>query len=217
MLKAFGFSDYKIFLSTRPEEKYVGEINEWNVAENALENALLNQGISFEVDQGGGAFGPKIDIKIKDSIGRGGSVQPLFDFNLPSKFNISYINSNGEKQRPYDSSSFIRIIRAFFGILIEHYAANFQHGYHHSARIISLTKASSFIQEIKQQCDQNNIRMDEDQSNEKLGYKIRKAQLEKIPLVAIIGEKELNEKKITIRCRIQKSTDTFYRRVNKKY
>ena len=103
MLKTFGFDEYKIFLSTRPEEKYVGDEKEWTVAEEALRQSLILKGIEFDVDEGGGAFyGPKIDIKIKDSIGREWQCSTIqFDFNLPTKFNISYINSAGEKQRPY--------------------------------------------------------------------------------------------------------------------
>ena len=210
MLKTFGFDEYKIFLSTRPEEKYVGDEKEWTVAEEALRQSLILKGIEFDVDEGGGAFyGPKIDIKIKDSIGREWQCSTIqFDFNLPTKFNISYINSAGEKQRPYMiHRALLGSIERFFGILIEHYAGKFPTWLAPiQCRFISLTKdAESFLSDIKDRCIGAGIRFDFDNSSEKLGYKIRKAQLEKIPLVAIIGEKELQEKKLTIRCRDSKN------------
>ena len=210
MLKTFGFTEYKIFLSTRPEEKYVGEIKEWDIAEKALNDALTLKGIVFDIDEGGGAFyGPKIDIKIKDSIGREWQCSTIqFDFNLPEKFNLSYINSKGEKQRPYMiHRALLGSIERFFGILIEHYAGKFPTWLAPiQCRIISLTKeATNFIADISSEFKENGIRFDFDDSSEKLGYKVRKAQLEKIPLVAIIGEKELNEKKLTIRCRDSKN------------
>ena len=210
MLNTFGFSEYKIFLSTRPEEKYVGDENEWKVAEEALRQALILKGIKFDIDEGGGAFyGPKIDIKIKDSIGREWQCSTIqFDFNLPTKFNISYINSSGEKQRPYMiHRALLGSIERFFGILIEHYAGKFPTWLAPiQCRIIALTKdADDFLTEIKESLKAASIRFDFDDSSEKLGYKIRKAQIEKIPLVAIIGEKELQEKKLTIRCRDSKN------------
>jgi len=210
MLNTFGFSEYKIFLSTRPKEKYVGDENEWKVAEGALRQALILQGIKFDIDEGGGAFyGPKIDIKIKDSIGREWQCSTIqFDFNLPTKFNISYINSSGEKQRPYMiHRALLGSIERFFGILIEHYAGKFPTWLAPiQCRVIALTKdADEFLTEIKKSLKAASIRFDFDDSSEKLGYKIRKAQIEKIPLVAIIGEKELQEKKITIRCRDSKN------------
>ena len=199
MLKTFGFDDYKIFLSTRPKDKYVGDENEWEVAEKALDLALNEKNIEFDVDEGGGAFyGPKIDIKIKDSIGREWQCSTIqFDFNLPTKFNISYINSQGEKQRPYMiHRALLGSIERFFGILIEHYAGKFPTWLAPiQLRLLPLTsKADGFIEELKAACIDHNIRFDIDDSNEKLGYKVRKAQLEKIPLVGIIGEKELEEK-----------------------
>ncbi|MGA0241691.1 MAG: threonine--tRNA ligase, partial [Candidatus Marinamargulisbacteria bacterium] len=210
MLKTFGFSDYKLFLSTRPKDKFVGDPSEWEVAEKALNDALVDTGFDFDIDPGGGAFyGPKIDIKIKDSIGREWQCSTIqFDFNLPKKFNISYINTHGDKQRPYMiHRALLGSIERFFGILIEHYAGKFPTWLSPvQLRLISLTKdAKLFIQSIQDQCHQAGIRMDCDASNEKLGYKIRKAQLEKIPLVGIIGEKELSEEKLTIRCRDSKN------------
>ena len=112
MLKAFGFSDVKIYLSTRPE-KYVGEVNQWDSAEKALQKAIDELSLSYYVDEGGGAFyGPKIDIKIKDAIGREWQCSTVqFDFNLPERFGIYYIGKDGERHTP------LMIHRALFGSL----------------------------------------------------------------------------------------------------
>lgn len=210
MLEIFGFDSYEIFLSTRPEEKYVGEISEWIVAEDALKQALKIQGIPFEIDEGGGAFyGPKIDIKIKDSIGRKWQCSTIqFDFNLPKRFNMAYINSQGEKQQPYMiHRALLGSIERFFGILIEHYAGKFPTWLSAiQCRLVSLTTgADDFIDQIENAFKAEGIRYDIDHTSEKLGYKVRKAHVEKIPLVAIIGEKELSEKKLTIRSRDSKN------------
>lgn len=210
MLEIFGFDSYEIFLSTRPEEKYVGEISEWIVAEEALKQALKIQGIPFEIDEGGGAFyGPKIDIKIKDSIGRKWQCSTIqFDFNLPKRFNMAYINSQGEKQQPYMiHRALLGSIERFFGILIEHYAGKFPTWLSAiQCRLVPLTTgADDFIDQIENAFKAEGIRYDIDHTSEKLGYKVRKAHVEKIPLVAIIGEKELSEKKLAIRSRDSKN------------
>ena len=214
MLKIFGFDDVKIFLSTRPEEKYVGDKKEWKIAEDSLEESLKDKGIDYEIDEGGGAFyGPKIDIKIKDSIGREWQCSTVqFDFNLPTRFDIFYINSDGEKQRPYMiHRALLGSIERFFGILIEHYAGKFPTWLSPiQLRIILLTsEGESFKQNIVNECKKEGIRVDVDDSNEKLGYKVRKAQMEKIPLVGIIGKNELSENKITIRYRDSKDQSIF--------
>ena len=209
MLEIFGFDSYEIFLSTRPEEKYVGEISEWIVAEDALKQALKIQGIPFEIDEGGGAFyGPKIDIKIKDSIGRKWQCSTIqFDFNLPKRFNMAYINSQGEKQQPYMiHRALLGSIERFFGILIEHYAGKFPTWLSAiQCRLVPLTTgADDFIDQIENAFKAEGIRYDIDHTSEKLGYKVRKAHVEKIPLVAIIGEKELSEKNLQFALEIQK-------------
>jgi len=209
MLKTFGFEDYELFLSTRPESKFVGDPKDWDIAEKALEDALKTQGLPFEIDQGGGAFyGPKIDIKINDSIGRKWQCSTIqFDFNLPEKFKMTYINSNGEKQTPFMiHRALLGSIERFFGILIEHYAGKFPTWLAPiQCRLLPLVDSATVLSgEVAQALDRAGIRYDVDDSNEKLGYKVRKAQLEKIPLAVIIGEKEVSEKKLTIRSRDSK-------------
>jgi threonyl-tRNA synthetase len=210
MLALFGFDAFQIFLSTRPSDKYVGHPSHWETAEGALKKALELKQIDYEVDAGGGAFyGPKIDIKIKDSIGREWQCSTIqFDFNLPEKFNLSYINSNGDKQMPFMiHRALLGSIERFFGILIEHYAGKFPTWLAPiQCRVIPLTnQADHFISHIEDAFKNSEIRYDIDASSEKLGYKIRKAQLEKVPLIAILGEKELNQQKLTIRSRDSKN------------
>ena len=205
MLKQFGFEQFKVFLSTRPSDKYVGKTSEWDVAENALESAL-KEGIDYDVDEGGGAFyGPKIDIKIKDSIGREWQCSTVqFDFNLPERFNMSYVNSSGEKTRPYMiHRALLGSLERFFGILVEHYAGKFPYWLAPvQVRLIFLVKeCDDYKQQLVDNLTNANMRFEIDDSNEKLGYKIRRAQLDKIPCVGIIGKKEYEENTITIRYR----------------
>ena len=127
LLGAFGFSDYKIFLSDRPE-KYVGEQSEWDTATSALRNTLEDMGINYQVDSGGGAFyGPKIDVKIEDAIGREWQCTTVqFDFNLPRRFDLSYIAEDGREHRPYMvHRAILGSMERFMGILIEHYGGAF--------------------------------------------------------------------------------------------
>ena len=127
LLGAFGFSDYKIFLSDRPE-KYVGEQSEWDTATSALRNTLDDMGIDYQVDSGGGAFyGPKIDVKIEDAIGREWQCTTVqFDFNLPRRFELSYIAEDGREHRPYMvHRAILGSMERFMGILIEHYGGAF--------------------------------------------------------------------------------------------
>lgn len=204
MLKSFGFTDYELFLSTRPTEKFVGDVADWAVAEAALTDALESKGLPFQVDNGGGAFyGPKIDIKINDAIGRAWQCSTIqFDFNLPQAFDLFYINSSGEKARPYMiHRALLGSIERFFGILIEHYAGRFPLWLAPvQLRILQLSDdAREFVRLVESRCLSQLIRVEVDDSNEKLGYKIRKANTEKIPLIGIVGKKEWAQERITIR------------------
>jgi threonyl-tRNA synthetase len=206
MLGTFGFTDYAVYVSTKPAEKYVGNAADWLVAESALKDAVTQRGLPFEIDAGGGAFyGPKIDIKIKDAIGRYWQCSTIqFDFNLPTKFDMHYINDQGEKKRPYMiHRALLGSIERFFGILVEHYAGKFPVWLAPiQVRLIPLTEsARRWAADACQTIIQNDLRADVDASSDTLGYKIRKAQLEKIPIVGIIGENELQNQKITLRFR----------------
>ena len=205
ILKTFGFENYDVYLSTRPD-KYVGSLENWERAENALKYALEKKGISYEIDPGEGVFyGPKIDIKIKDVLGRSWQCSTIqVDFNLPERFNISYVDQNGEKKQP------IMIHRAlmgsferFFGVLIEHYAGKFPLWLSPvQAIVIPVSeKYLDYAKRVGNKLRESGVRVKVDDRNEKLGYKIRSAEMEKIPYLLIVGERE--EKNNTISLRIQ--------------
>ncbi len=203
ILGAFGFTEYKVFLSTRPE-KYVGSVENWEIAEDALRSALEEMGMPYEVDPGEGVFyGPKIDIKIKDSLGRLWQCSTVqFDFNLPERFDVKYIGEDGKEHRPIMiHRALFGSIERFFGILIEHYAGLFPlwlaptqviilpitDRHHEYAR-----KAASSLRAV-------GLRVEVDKRNEKVGYKIREAELLKIPYMVIVGDKEVENAQLSIR------------------
>ena len=128
MLNSFGFENYKIYLSTKPKEKYVGDESMWEAATNALKEAVLAEGLECDIDEGGGAFyGPKIDIKIKDALNREWQCSTIqFDFNEPERFDLTYVAPDGTRQRPYMiHRALLGSIERFFGVLLEHYAGAF--------------------------------------------------------------------------------------------
>lgn len=207
MLKAFGFADYEINISTRPE-KYVGELSAWERAEDSLRQAVTRRGFNFSVDEGGGAFyGPKIDIKLKDCLDRSWQCSTVqLDFNNPERFDLTYVNNQGAKERPVMlHRALFGSIERFIGVLIEHYAGAFpawlspvqvrvltvsdRHNDHGFA-VVNALKAIG-------------IRAELSDSNEKLGAKIREAQMDKIPLMIVVGDKELAENGGTLRLRSQ--------------
>lgn len=206
LLQQFGFTDFKVFVSTKPVEKAVGDNVQWNHAISALTHAVNSLGLAYEVDEGGGAFyGPKIDIKIKDSIGREWQCSTIqFDFNLPQKFNMSYINNKGEKSRPIMiHRALLGSLERFFGILIEHYAGKFPLFLAPVQVVLLPIKASHFeyAEMVLNTLDQHQYRVEIDKSDEKIGYKIRHAIKQKIPYMVIIGDKEVENKNVSVRGR----------------
>ena len=184
ILHRFGFKDITAYLSTRPE-KAVGDPARWEQATRSLENALKSEGLAYEVDEGGGAFyGPKIDMKIKDALGRPwqlGTVQ--FDFNLPERFNLVYIGEDGKEHQPYMvHRALLGSLERFFGILIEHYAGAFPTWLApEQVRILPITeKQLDYAKELREKLLDEEVRVEMDQENEKLGAKIRKAQMSKV-------------------------------------
>ena len=197
--------EYNIELSTRPEN-FMGEIKDWDKAEDALKKALENQDIEYVLNEGDGAFyGPKIDLHIKDCIGRSwqcGTIQ--LDFQMPERFKMEYIGADGEKHRP------IMIHRAIYGslerfmaVLIEHYAGEFPLWLAPvQVKILPINdNVLEYVEKIELQLIDKGIRVEIDKRNEKIGYKIREAQLEKIPYMLIIGDDELKNKNISVRSR----------------
>lgn len=206
MLQDFGFSSVKTYISTRPEEKYVGDISLWKDAQTALENATSELGLSFDIDEGGGAFyGPKIDIKIEDAIGREWQCSTIqFDFNLPERFDMTYIGSDGQKNRPYMiHRALLGSIERFFGILIEHYAGRFP-VWLAPTQVKLLTVNSDvadYAKEVEARLKQHQIRTECDLSSDKIGYKVRMAAKEKVPYMCVIGDKERQEGTVSVRMR----------------
>ncbi|MZH13701.1 MAG: threonine--tRNA ligase [Nitrospinae bacterium] len=213
ILQSFGFHEYKIYLSTRPE-KYVGSDEGWENATKALETALNNKGLEFEVDPGEGVFyGPKIDIKIKDSLNRYWQVSTVqVDFNLPEKFDISYIEEDGQRKQPIMlHRALMGSLERFFGCLIEHYAGAFPL-WLSPVQVILLPitdKHADYAEKIAQELEESGIRVEKDLRNEKIGFKIREAQLQKIPYMIVLGDKEVEASTLGVRRRRSKETRTL--------
>jgi threonyl-tRNA synthetase len=194
-LKTFGFDDYEIYLSTRPE-KFVGSEDVWDRATDALRNALDSKGLKYEMDEGGGAFyGPKIDLKIKDVLGRAWQCSTVqVDFNLPERFEMSFIGDDNTRHQP------IMIHRAifgsmerFFGVLIEHYGGAFPMWLSPvQMRIATIADEHvEYGERVYKTLKEKGMRVEKDFRNEKLGFKVREAQLEKIPYLLVIGNNEM--------------------------
>ncbi len=203
VLKTFGFDDYDIYLSTRPE-KFVGSLENWDRSTNALRNALEVKGLKYEIDAGEGVFyGPKIDIKVKDSLGRQWQCSTIqVDFNNPERFDITFRGSDGKDHRPIMiHRALMGSLERFFGILIEHYAGAFPL-WLAPVQISVITIAErhvEFASEVLKYLRENDIRVEGNFDNEKIGYKIRQSAVSKVLYAAIIGDKELEDSKITVR------------------
>lgn len=200
----FGFS-YEIELSTRPEDS-IGSDEEWELATKALTDAVNSMGKTFVVNEGDGAFyGPKLDFHLKDSIGRTwqcGTIQ--LDFQLPQRFHIEYMGADGEKHRPVMIHRVIfGSIERFIGILIEHYAGKFPLWLSPvQVKVLPVSdKYTDYVEEVSKWLQGQGIRTEIDRRDEKLGYKIREAQMDKVPCMVIIGEKEQENRSVSVRWR----------------
>jgi threonyl-tRNA synthetase len=207
MLGKFGFHDIQAYLSTKPE-KAVGDDERWEAATESLKAALEEEGLKYEVDEGGGAFyGPKIDMKIKDALGRPwqlGTVQ--FDFNLPERFDLSYVGADGKEHRPYMvHRALLGSIERFFGILIEHYAGAFPLWLApEQMRILPISdKALDYARKIQSALKAAGYRVDVDSSPDKLGAKIRQATLQKVPYQIVVGPRDEAAETISVRSRVE--------------
>ena len=203
MLRKFGFEDYEVFLSTRPE-KYVGSVENWELATKALESALKETGLAYEVDPGEGVFyGPKIDIKIKDSLKRMWQCSTIqVDFNLPERFGLEYVASDGAKKQPIMvHRALLGSLERFFGVLVEHYGGAFPLWLAPlQVRVITVSDGQlEYADKVCGMLRGNGFRAEVDRRKDKLGYKIRSAQGEKIPVMAIIGDKEVESGNVSYR------------------
>lgn len=205
ILKTFGFHEYDIFLSTRPEE-YVGTLENWEKATSALKMAIEKKGLSYRNDIGAGVFyGPKIDIKVKDAIGRAWQCSTIqVDFNLPERFDITYRGEDGKEHQPIMiHRALMGSLERFFGVLIEHYAGAFPLWLSPvQVRVLSITDSQmDYARKIKDELRSIGIRTEADLRNEKIGLKIREGSIEKIPYLLIIGEKEIKGNSVNVRKR----------------
>jgi len=202
MYQVFGFQ-YEIELSTRPSD-FMGDSQLWHRAETALENVLVNAGYAYKINEGDGAFyGPKIDIHIKDAIQRSHQCATIqLDFQLPEKFDLTYLNERNEKVRPVViHRAVFGSIDRFLGILIEHFGGAFP-TWLAPQQVIVIGVANShqlYVQQVVQALENENIRVRVDNRQEKLGKKIREAQIKKIPYILVLGDQERDNRSVTVR------------------
>ena len=224
MLHSFGFNDIHAYISTKPE-KSVGEIEKWNAATEALKKAVEKEGLKYDIDEGGGAFyGPKIDLKIKDAIGREWQLSTVqFDFNLPERFGMTFVDKDGVEKRPYMiHRALLGSIERFFGVLIEHYAGAFPPWLSpDQIAIIPVGEmAYDYAKEVEKTLRAEGFRVTTDLSSDRMNAKIRNAQKMKTPYMLILGEKEMEGKLVSVRYRNGKqdnflALDDFIKSVHK--
>ena len=205
LLKSFGFDEYDVMLSTRPE-KAVGEVEQWELATASLRNTLEARGIEYGVDEGGGAFyGPKIDIHIRDAIGRLWQCTTVqFDFNLPERFGLTYIGEDGREHRPYMvHRALLGSLERFMGVLIEHYGGAFPTWLAPvQAVVVPIAERHlEYARQVQEQIAGAGIRVETDDRNERMNAKIRDAQLQKVPYMLVVGDREAEAEAAAVRLR----------------
>jgi threonyl-tRNA synthetase len=205
ILGSFGFENYEIVLSTRPE-KSVGSDEIWEKATDALRAALEKKGLAYGVDEGGGAFyGPKIDIKIEDAIGRSWQCSTVqLDFNLPERFGMEYVSDDGARRRPIMiHRALLGSLERFFGILVEHYEGRFPLWLAPvQAVVLNITdRQADYANGIADSLRKQGFRMESDLRNEKIGYKIREHTIQRIPYLIVVGDKEMESELVAVRTR----------------
>lgn len=203
VLSTFGFDQYEVYLSTRPE-KSVGSDEHWEMATQALKLALEKKSLQYQLDPGEGVFyGPKIDIKIKDQLGRSWQCSTIqVDFNLPERFAMTYTGDDGGEHRPIMiHRALMGSLERFIGVLIEHYAGAFPLWLApEQARVMNITDAQAdYCDDVYARLRTLGVRVEKDVRNEKLNYKIREAQLMKVPYMLIVGDREKEDGTVTVR------------------
>ncbi len=213
MLKSFGFSEIAAYLSTRPE-KAVGDPKRWDDATEALRRAIEKEGLAYEVDEGGGAFyGPKIDLKIKDAIGREWQLSTVqFDFNEPERFDMTFVDKDGTEKRPYMiHRALLGSLERFFGVLIEHYAGSFPPWLApEQIKVIPVSDIyDEYAKEVVGHLKKAGLRVSGDYSDNRMNAKIRSAQNLKIPYMIILGEREKENGEVSVRYRTGKQENSI--------
>jgi threonyl-tRNA synthetase len=206
ILRAFGFDDFQAYLSTRNEAKFAGKPEDWEAPTAALRAALERAEVPYEIDEGEATFyGPKIDIKVRDALGREWQLSTIqFDFNLPERFDLAYIGEDGEEHRPYMiHRALLGSMERFMGVLIEHYAGAFPLWLAPiQARLIPIAdRHIPYAQEVVAQLREAGIRAEVDSSGDRMNAKIRDAQLQKIPYMLIVGDREVEGESVSVRLR----------------
>ena len=196
VLRAFGFHEFQAKLSTRPEEKSVGDDEIWEIATAGLRAALESQGLDFIVDEGGGAFyGPKIDVDVKDAIGRSWQLSTIqLDFTLPDRFGLEYVADDGERKQPVMiHRALMGSIERFFGVLLEHYAGNFPAWLAPvQVRILPVAAAhDDYANEIAERLSGEGFRVQVDAATDPLGKRVRNAKVDKTPYVLVVGDDDV--------------------------
>ncbi|MCK5245266.1 threonine--tRNA ligase, partial [Candidatus Bipolaricaulota bacterium] len=209
MLMAFGFEEFDIYLATRPHEgKAVGEVDQWEQATDALRAALDERGLPYQVDEGGGAFyGPKIDIKVKDSLGRSWQCSTIqFDFNLPDRFDMTYIAEDGKEHRPFMvHRALLGSLERFIGCLLEHYGGAFPVWLSPiQVNVIPIAdRHVEYARAVAEQMKTSGIRATVNETSERMNAKIRNAQLQKIPYMMVVGDREQEAGAVAVRLRTE--------------
>jgi len=205
ILRAFGFDTFELFLSTRPAKR-VGREEDWDVAEAALEDTLKRSGIPYQLNAGDGAFyGPKIDLVVKDAIGRPWQLSTVqFDFNLPERFNLTFVGADGASHRPFMiHRALLGSMERFFGVLLEHHGGALPVWLCPvQAVLIPISdRNNAYCAEVQARLKLAGLRVELDQSEDRMNNKIRKAQLQKIPFMLVVGDREQEGNAVAVRLR----------------
>lgn len=204
-LSRFGFDRFDAYIATRPE-KAIGDQGLWNEATDALRRAADDAGLAYQIDDGGGAFyGPKIDLKVRDALGRAWQCTTIqFDFNLPERFDITYVGEDNRPHRPFMvHRAILGSLERFFGVLVEHHAGAFPTWLAPvQVRLVPVAdRFQPYARQVSGQLKASGVRTEVDVRNEKVGYKIRDAEVQKIPYILVVGEKEATSSAVAVRKR----------------
>ena len=204
-LRTFGFEEYEAYIATRPQQA-IGDPALWDDATAALRRAADQAGLKYEIDEGGGAFyGPKIDLRVKDALGRPWQCTTVqFDFNLPERFDVTYVGDDNQAHRPFMvHRALLGSLERFFGVLIEHYAGAFPTWLAPvQARVVPVAdRFQSYGEQVRGRLKAAGVRAEVDLRNEKVGFKIRDAEVQKIPYILVVGDKEAKVETVSVRRR----------------
>jgi threonyl-tRNA synthetase len=206
VLRAFGFEDFEANLSTRPAEKFVGSDEAWADATEALRNALVEEKLDYEMDEGGGAFyGPKIDVHVRDAIGRKWQLSTIqYDFNMPGRFGLEFVGADNQRHEPVMiHRALMGSIERFFGVLLEHYAGAFPTWLAPvQVRVLGVRDDhQAYVDRIVDRLQAEGFRADMAEADEPLGARIRKAKLEKLPYILVVGDSDVDNGTVGVNAR----------------